>query len=175
MASRACIRLGAIREFLLTTIVVLFLGTFLLMTLTDRVGRENRLSIAICLVAVTAVVLFIFFITNKKHAKRWEQMNRFRSSLYSFFLAFNNIFEKPGIKSSTSQDELRGLVSEEIIEGAQKILEAELLGQPTECLREHFKKMSSSANDFGLGSNWELYFSEARRRLNPYKSFAWEI
>ena len=124
---------------------------------------------------VCLVLLLIF--THKTYTRSERRMNDFQDAIHLFVVEFSSMFEDKSsvIKASMGKDELFAEVSRSMTQIARSVVEGEITGREVKNKRDQLKQKSSIANNFGLGSEWSIYFEKAQEGISPYEHFAWEI
>lgn len=181
-ACRLYLWLDHVRVFAWQWLVMAVIGVFLSIPAIDQRGISGLkpiLQIPVVRYAImfTIGLVLVLIFTRKAYKQNRQRMWEFQRATYSFVFAFSSMFEDEpsAIKASMGRDELLAEVSKDMTRTAQAVVEGEITGHEAATERYQLGQKSSIANTFGLGSEWSAYFNEARKAIDPYELFAWEI
>jgi hypothetical protein len=131
----------------------------------------------LCVIVLDIILVLFIIFTQKIYKQSRKRMWDFNGSIESFVHAFRPILEDESfaIKASTGKYELFAKISMYMIRIAGIIIQGEIIGKQVDFERLQLGHKSSVANEFGLGCEWSIYFCEARKTVDPYEIFTWEI
>lgn len=125
---------------------------------------------------ISLILLIVGVILCFRGQKLGEESEPWRKILKSFEFALNQErVDISSLHSDSTDDEVRLWADETLTLLAKEVLIPQIQDLPTTAEHLRLSKVAVRLSQFGLGQDWGVYFEAAKKRIDPYAHFNWQI
>ncbi len=125
---------------------------------------------------ISLILLIVGAILCFRGQKLGEESEPWRKILESLeFTLLQERVDISSLHSDSTDDEVRQWADETLTHLATKILVPQIQELPSDTEHMCMSQVAVRLSQFGLGQDWRIYFEAAKKRIDPYAYFNWQI